>query len=841
MKLNNSGTVLWQKEIGGTTGLNDYGEKLIIDSNGKIYVAASVNDGKGQDSRLYCFDGASNMLGSTSFNGSNNLDDIPQIINLDLDNNIIVTATEQINSVSWVTRTIKYKLFERNYQYEYVNGNPSFLKGTILVRFKEDKMKYPAMYARKFHAGLLSDFILDSTILEMYNKTGHDWSKYHTYKVLRNTSPADSLSITRLGGTIKAENLWTYLSIDIPENEDHLAICDSLKTIYGHIDEVELDLLFKLYDVPFDGLYNSGQLGLYPNLIYPDADINLEGAWDIEVGQQFVKVGIIDAAINWTHEEFNNGSSNIPGPNQKIGGGYNYIQMNNIIPDQFQPYHHGTSVAGIIGARRNNNNTTGIAGIAGGDPATGTFGAQLFSLVINDSPTAFVPYNTIANAVHDAYSNSTSPTGNNHFGVNIINASWGIGTISSPPILLRQEIKECWKNHCIFVAARGDHEGDNNVYTYPSCFPDLQLISVIASGNNGFRKNGTSNSNSTWSSNYGIAPSNPHPGCNADFCAPGTPELITTTKPFNLYGAFEGTSASAPHITGVAALMYSKHNVSNGYPNNLSTEDIENILQKTAYPKGSPSPNLENGYGLINATEALTQVSDPYYVKHITGNPTYTEENINIQIFTPNQPIQYYPFSKKYIVEWDIDFTLPPGHQIIDWWEFEGAMQKGHSIVTNGSPVNFGSNPIETYSTILLNNPIGSNQIHKTAKMATYLLNGSDNNPNNDIWYSTPKDELEYYFTVHVLKSADAGLDELKSNSFMLYPNPTDNTINVKNSSNTLILNYDIVDVSGRALITKVLNSSAEFSVYLNTLSNGIYYIRLNTETGTESIKFIKK
>src|SRR5690554_4347279 len=84
------------------------------------------------------------------------------------------------------------------------------------------------------------------------------------------------------------------------------------------------------------------------------------------------------------------------------------------------------------------------------------------------------------------------------------------------------------------------------------------------------------------------------------------------------------------HVSGVAALMYSVHDPINNsvYPNKLTTEDIEHVIEKTTF-KTSHEYDHDDGYGLINAEEAVRQVILPYYVYHLTNNlsnATITEE-----------------------------------------------------------------------------------------------------------------------------------------------------------------------------------------------------------------------
>src|SRR5690606_28750244 len=119
-----------------------------------------------------------------------------------------------------------------------------------------------------------------------------------------------------------------------------------------------------------------------------------QGGWQYEVGKPGIKVGVFDTGINWRHEDFGGNSIET-----RVKGGWDYF--NNVHPyDQTTPDQggHGTPVAGIIGAIRNNE--IGVAGIAGGDEENGQEGVALYSMRIlgNASDTMF-DVNTVAEAI----------------------------------------------------------------------------------------------------------------------------------------------------------------------------------------------------------------------------------------------------------------------------------------------------------------------------------------------------------------------------------------------------------------------------------------------------------
>ncbi|PLX06896.1 MAG: hypothetical protein C0596_14500 [Marinilabiliales bacterium] len=83
----------------------------------------------------------------------------------------------------------------------------------------------------------------------------------------------------------------------------------------------------------------------------------------------------------------------------------------------------------------------------------------------------------------------------------------------------------------------------------------------------------------------------------------------------------------------------------------------------------------------------------------------------------------------------------------------------------------------------------------------------------------------------------------LSAGRFEIYPNPTRENCQLSITNYSGELNYSVVDVQGKVIISKELNVQSEFieDITIEDLLPGMYFIRLNTETETINFKLIKR
>jgi|GEM_PF-91872 len=238
---------------------------------------------------------------------------------------------------------------------------------------------------------------------------------------------------------------------------------------------------------------------------------------------------------------------------------------------------HGTHVAGIIAAQRNNG--TGIDGIA--DNAG--------IMVIRAVPDGDERDKDIANAIRYAVDN----------GAKVINMSFG-KPFSHNKKIVDEAVKYAMKKDVLIVHAAGNSGLDLDVYDN---FPNKRYADRYDTAAAWLEVGA-----STPSAVHGIAASFSNYGKkNVDIFAPG--KDIYSLVPGSKYDYMDGTSMAAPVVTGVAALI-------RAYFPELSAVQVKELLMRSATrphvnyflkkeQKEIPFADMSVSGGIVNAAGAV--------------------------------------------------------------------------------------------------------------------------------------------------------------------------------------------------------------------------------------------
>ncbi len=318
------------------------------------------------------------------------------------------------------------------------------------------------------------------------------------------------------------------------------------------------------------GLNNTGQTGGTA-----DADIDAPEAWDVQTGNGQVIIGVIDTGVDIDHVDLvdnlyvNAAEANgVAGVDDDDNGYVDDIHGINVITGTGNPNDdngHGTHVSGTIGAT--SDNAIGVVGVNWDVQIAGCKFLSAGGSGSIDDAIECVEYFTA-------------------LGVKATSNSWGGGGFSQA---MKDAIDAADNAGILFIAAAGnDYLSNNDTFPhYPSNYDSANVISVASTDHN---------DNLSEFSNIGPI--------TVDVAAPGTD--IQSTWNDGDYNTISGTSMATPHVSGLAALLWSQ------FPD-ATSDEIKARIMLTVDPLGL---QIASG-GRINAHRALTaDLTGPFLLSY---------------------------------------------------------------------------------------------------------------------------------------------------------------------------------------------------------------------------------
>lgn len=708
-------------------------------------------------------------------------------------------------------------------------GKPLYIANQLLVSFHPDVVDTAAVNDTSKHDGYVYEFIRPD-ILQYLHDSGHfnvDLGNLPIQKVFPKLTTHINFSISRLGDTVPMPPFWATFLIEWPSDAplSEQETCDSLNEFFPIVQHASLNYVGTMMSTPNDTFYNNQKSLHVVGGSSPLAQINAEGAWAFQTGKSYIKVAVIDQGIDWKHEDFGNGSF----AGSRVKGGFNYLSQKPTHLDSVfvSTSNHGMAVAGIIGALRNNGK--GIAGVAGGNSTSVDSGVSLYNLRITaDDGVGSFSLSHLAASITEAA--AWRPDSSFGFGVHIINASIGINYSDPvgwvPPKIVRDAVKFAYRNKTLLVASRGNYNSDENLF--PATYDDELVLSVGSSNADGEK----------WvNSSYGK---------NMDVIAPGVADIVFTTDLSmngNGYKTFGGTSAAAPHVAGVAALMASMQNLPYPANANIAPEDVEFLIQKYARDINPPFAGYDNetGWGMVHADSVLHTLENPvYFLAHYTPS-VQLKKVVLVQTSRAVQfkePYDVFDSSSTYSADvYRIETTvhhsnLPPYLNLVDYW-------KRHS-----STVNLWENashlmPMEFFDIVSLNRDSAVLRGH------IYHVTYTPPFPAPPTRYWLPADTnalATFAYSLHLHDpSVTTGIRPVADAPFLhLYPNPAAGLLNIAVGDN-ILQQLKIYGIDGREIFYQALATPANvYTLDINSLATGLYILEARTQKGILRNKFIK-
>ncbi|WP_025743443.1 S8 family serine peptidase [Aquimarina pacifica] len=544
----------------------------------------------------------------------------------------------------------------------------------------------------KFKKGTLSDTFLEGNEVSMKSNDAksavvkskqNDPNSFFTHftnanlrKVVTKYKPSYGVSKSRKGSEVEVFDFENLTVLEVDSKLDILSLCEQISA-YDEIEYAEPNYILTTDDIPANDTEYSRQRGFEQS---NDADIDANHAWDYTTGNYGIKVGVIDNGVDYHNIDLGDGAFNVDGA--KVRGGWDYFN-NDSDPDDNDNGEdsHGTPVAGIIGALRNNNNL--VAGLAGGD-GNGEQGVQLFAFKVGQNRTIVTSH--AVNAIIEGSTNTPSFG----YGCHVLNNSWGSYNYNES---VRNAVRVAVQNNVVFVASKGNDNTDDR--HYPSDYDESWVISVGATDYLDRR--------SEWSplqaSNFGN---------NIDVAAPGggigtyseISNVRTTGVGRTEHRSFNGTSAAGPHVAGLAALILSE---AKEQGRSLHHQDVENLIEVSADDVNGGGYDDELGHGRINAGRALEMMNSPWELTHhkTTGGTTVSSTGFYNTIFSGSGPLSNAVYTvKRHEVRTTV--SLPDFSNSVYVWGRGSNESSGWSAATPNYQLGFCDVPVYTNTTATL-------------------------------------------------------------------------------------------------------------------------------------------
>ena len=416
------------------------------------------------------------------------------------------------------------------------------------------------------------------------NLTREETSQSESFQVVISLAPeVDVAKVAQdIGAEVVRRGPLNYATLELKEDRDLLQVLEALKNTPGILGAEE-NYRHTITATPDSGLPKDPLFQKQWSMVSG----NVVGAWDMGATGQGVTIAIVDTGIALNH----------PDLMDNLIPGYNAITESEVLGANKDNNGHGTHVAGIAAAERND---VGIVGVA--------YQAKIMPIKAMTSSGEGFDDAIAAGIVWAA-----------DHGAQIINLSMGSEKGSD---ILRQAVAYAYNKGCLLVAAAGNYDSEaegNPGVSYPASDP--RVLAITATDKN--------NKVATYSAT----------GSEVDLAAPG--ESIYSTWWDKVdgpgYNHDSGTSMAAPFVAGEAALIWSQHL-------DWSRDQVIQALEAGVRDLGSPGRDNDYGYGLVdvklalsNANQTLETSTSPATLNEFGGIVQAVAGSTQVNLTIPSQ------------------------------------------------------------------------------------------------------------------------------------------------------------------------------------------------------------
>jgi len=272
-------------------------------------------------------------------------------------------------------------------------------------------------------------------------------------------------------------------------------------------------------------------------------------------------------------------------------------------------FGHGTGTVGIMTGGDVGGTSIGVA------PGAQWIGVKIFADPVGTSLPA-----ALLSAIHEGFQWVLAPGGDPARAPDVVNNSWGFDNIDNCSSLftdgistvdVRQDVQLVRDAGIAVVFAAGNDGPGASTSTSPANYPETFSVGATS----------ISNTIASFSSR---GPSACDGSIYPQISAPGVSVKTTDLSfgGFSFYTTVQGTSFSAPHVSGAMALLLQ------AYPSLVSSK-MEWALMTSATDFGTTGPDDAYGFGLMNILEAYNILRKRDEVGVFRNNRWYLDVNGN--------------------------------------------------------------------------------------------------------------------------------------------------------------------------------------------------------------------